>query len=101
MTAKPSRAAALSQQFARLGTLAPAEPVAALSSTPMPAEQAKPPAWDARISLTASAAMKHALDLARADDGIEATARIRAMITLWQTDERHRARVDKLAKTLR
>jgi glucose/arabinose dehydrogenase len=77
------------------------EPPAAKSAAAMPAEQAKPPVWDARISLTLSREMKRALDLARAEDGLELTARIRAMITLWQDDDRLRARVDKLAKTLR
>lgn len=33
-----------------------------------------------------------------ADDDIDTTVRIRAMIELYETDERHRARVDKLAK---
>ncbi len=76
------------------------EPVPA-APDPDPVPAAKVPAWDARISLTATAEMKRALDLARVEDGIEATARIRAMITLWQEDPRLRARVDKLAKTLR
>jgi hypothetical protein len=67
----------------------------------MPAEQHRPATWDARVNLTLSRDMKRALDMARIDDGLEATARIRAMITLWQEDERHRARVDKLARTLR
>jgi hypothetical protein len=67
----------------------------------MPAEQPKPAGWDARISLTASTDMKRALDQARVNDGIEATARIRAMITLWQEDAKLRTRIDKLARTLR
>jgi hypothetical protein len=67
----------------------------------MPATQPRPPAWDARLSLTLSQEMKRALDLAKVEDGIEGTARIRAMITLWQDDERLRNRIDKLAKTLR
>jgi len=76
-------------------------PSTARPAAAMPAEQARPPAWDARISLTLSREMKRDLDVARAEDGLELTARIRAMITLWQEDERLRARVDKLAKTLR
>jgi hypothetical protein len=71
------------------------------TTAPMPAEQDRPPAWDARFSLTLSREMKRDLDRARADDGIEGTARIRAMITLWQEDDRLRARIDKLAKTLK
>jgi hypothetical protein len=45
--------------------------------------------------------MKRALELARVEDGIVATARIRAMIQLWQEDERLRARVNKRARDLR
>jgi hypothetical protein len=68
----------------------------------MPAEQPRPPAvYSARISLTTTPEMKRALDIARAEDGTEATARIRAMISLWQDDPRLRARIDKLARTLR
>jgi hypothetical protein len=68
----------------------------------MPAEQDKPPSvWDARINLTLSREMKKALDLARAEDGLELTARIRAMITLWQEDERLARKVNDLAKSLR
>jgi hypothetical protein len=67
----------------------------------MPATQSRPPTWDARLSLTLSQEMKRALGQAKLDDGIEDTARIRAMITLWQDDERLRHRVDRLAKTLR
>lgn len=90
------RRAALAGQLARL-----APPEQAATAAPMPAEQDKPDRWAARISMTASPEMKRALDLARLDDGIEVTARIRAMITLWQEDRRLRDRVDKLAKTLR
>ena len=57
--------------------------------------------WAARISMTVSPAMKRDLELARLDDGIEVTARLRAMITLWQQDPKLRARVDKLARDLR
>lgn len=59
------------------------------------------PAWDSRLSVTLSAEMKRWLDLARVDDGIEATARIRAMIVAWHENERLRARIDRAAKTLR
>jgi len=96
---KSTRAAgaALGEQFARLGATAAPEPAPA----PMAAEQSRPDKWSARISMTASPEMKRELELARLDDGIEVTARLRAMITLWQTDVRLRARVDKLARTLR
>jgi hypothetical protein len=83
----------------------PARAPRAAASAPAPAAmaptQARPPAWDARLSLTLSLDMKRALALAKVDDGIEDTARIRAMITLWQDDERLRHRIDRLAKTLR
>lgn len=51
--------------------------------------------------MTASREMKRDLDLARLDDGIEVTTRLRAMITLWQDDPKLRARIDKLARELR
>ncbi len=57
--------------------------------------------WPARISMTASREMKRDLEAARLDDGIEVTARLRAMITLWQKDPALRVRVDELAKGLR
>jgi hypothetical protein len=69
---------------------------------PPPAEQPKAVGvWDARMSLTLSKPMKRSLDMARADDGIEGTARIRAMIALWEQDERIRRRIDKMAKSYR
>ena len=105
-----ARNQALTDQFARLGQ-APertatddelaAERAKVSRGQAMPAEQDHPVTWNARISLTTSQEMKRDLDLARVDDGIEATARIRAMISLWQAEPRHRARVDKLARTLR
>jgi hypothetical protein len=45
--------------------------------------------------------MKRELEAARLDDGIEVTARLRAMITLWQEDPQLRVRVDELARALR
>jgi hypothetical protein len=51
--------------------------------------------------MTASREMKRDLDTARIDDGSEVTARLRAMIALWQQDARLRARVDELARELR
>jgi hypothetical protein len=49
------------------------------------------------MSLTLSTAMKKALESARVEDSIEGTARIRAMIALWQSDERLRKRIDRKA----
>lgn len=62
-----------------------------------PAKEVVPPKYDARMSLTLPQEMKQALDIARAMDRIEGTARIRAMIRLWQTDDRFRRRVDRAA----
>ena len=59
-----------------------------------------PQGWDTRIQLTVDAEAKHALELARLADHIPATARIRAMITLWQTDPDLCERVDELAREM-
>ena len=40
--------------------------------------------WDTRLQLTVDAETKHALEVARLADHIPATARIRAMISIWQ-----------------
>lgn len=64
----------------------------------MPAEQPRPPAfYGERLSITTTAAQITALRAARVADGIEVTARIRAMIALWQDDPKLRARVDRAA----
>jgi hypothetical protein len=76
-------------------------PPAPPPSRPAAAQPAEQPKWDARMSLTLSKPMKRDLDIARADDGIEGTARIRAMIALWQSDERLRKRIDREAKSYR
>lgn len=70
-------------------------------AAPMPAEQPKPVAYSSRINLTTTPEQNRALDLARVEDGIDKTARLRAMIALWQDDERLRRRIDKLAKSWR
>jgi hypothetical protein len=69
-----------------------------LSSRPgrVPAKAVQPK-YNARMSLTLPEEMKQALEMARVMDKIEGTARIRAMIRLWQTDERLRRRVDRAA----
>lgn len=69
--------------------------------TPMPAEQPKPVTYSARINLTTTPEQNRALDLARIEDGIDKTARLRAMIALWQQDERLRRRIDKMAQSWR
>jgi hypothetical protein len=57
--------------------------------------------WPRRIPLNVDDEMRRALEQARVDDRIETTARIRAMIRLWQTDETFRAAVDALAPEFR
>jgi len=61
--------------YAQLGRLAPAP------------ERVKPHKWPVRISMTANRDMKRHLELARLDDGIEVTARLRAMIHVTTTDD--------------
>lgn len=60
-----------------------------------------PSEYTARMDLTVTPAMKRALAQARLDDGTEATARIRAMIDLWQHDGALRVRVNQRARDLR
>lgn len=76
--------------------------VSAVSAAgPMPAEQKTPKDWPVRIPLNVDEEMRRALEQARVDDRIETTARIRAMIQLWQEDERLRTRVNRRARDLR
>lgn len=88
------------QKTALAGQLAKLAPQQAKPAAPMPAEQDKPEKFPARISMTATPDMKRDLDLARMDDRVEITVRLRAMITLWQEDPKLRARVDKLARDM-
>lgn len=67
----------------------------------MPAEQDKPIMYSDRINLTVTPEQKRALALAKVDDGIDGTARIRAMITMWQDDEKLRAKIDREARRMR
>jgi hypothetical protein len=62
------------------------------------AAKTKPQAtYDKRIPFMTDAEQHKALVLARAEDGIEATTRLRAMVKLWMTDKRFRKNVDELA----
>lgn len=114
--ASDARAAAIAEQMAGLAKAAPApEPAKARTTTrerkrpargrpaaaPMPAEAPRPARYDKRVPLMTTQEQHRALVLARAEDGIEATARLRALIQLWMEDDRLRARADKLARTLR
>jgi hypothetical protein len=75
---------------------------APLAAGPPPEGQPRPvKAWPVRIPLNVDEGMRRALEQARTADRIETTARIRAMISLWQEDETFRARVDQLAPDFR
>lgn len=75
---------------------------APLAAGPPPEDQARPAkTWPIRIPLNVDDGMRRALEQARVDDRIETTARIRAMIWLWQADEAFRARVNELAPDFR
>lgn len=54
------------------------------------------PQYPERLSLTLSPEMLRALKEARLEDGVEATARIRAMVWAWMHNERHRGYIDGL-----
>ncbi|MFF6984220.1 hypothetical protein ACFZAV_42660 [Streptomyces sp. NPDC008343] len=67
----------------------------------MPAEQDRPRAlYSARITFTTTEQQRKALEEAKITDRIDKTARLRAMVALWEQDERLRKRVDKLAQTM-
>jgi hypothetical protein len=70
----------------------------------MPAEQPAEPRWGgpgAQINLTVDREMKRALARAQLDDGIETTARIRAMIALYLEDPRLAVKVNERARLLK
>lgn len=67
----------------------------------MPAEQDRPRAlYSARITFTTTEQQRRALEAAKLEDRIDKTARLRAMVALWEQDERLRKRVDKLARSM-
>jgi hypothetical protein len=81
---------------------------AAASQAPLEATAAPPPddrpraaAWPVRVPLNVDEGMRRALEEARVEDRIETTARIRAMIHLWQSDAAFRERVNELARGFR
>lgn len=94
----------------RRRTAAPAPQKASQAATGRPAGKrasgqasSDPPEPDGipgekRITLPLWHSLWRALQLARVDDGVDTTVRIRAMVELWGHDTRVRARVDKLAK---
>lgn len=75
-------------------------PVSDDPDTPMPHEldPQEPRKNTGRVAVPMPKDMRDDLALARIDDGVEATVRIRAMVELWQRDHRLRQRIDKLAK---
>lgn len=84
---------------------APRKPPAARTGSrkrqpePAPAEQDAPAAfYSERLSITTTAAQVQALRAARLADGIQATARLRAMIAAWQDDPKLRERINRLAR---
>jgi hypothetical protein len=69
---------------------------------PMPREQSRPSSfYGERLSITTTEDQIRALRAARLADGIQATARIRAMIAIWQEDPRIRERIDRVARNWR
>lgn len=102
MAARKTSAAA-DRLAANLASLAPAPASnpyleADRRNAPMPAEADRPEAYPARIPLKVPEDMKRDLELAKVEDHIEVSARIRAMIALWQQGGKFRAEVDKLAE---
>lgn len=85
---------------ARMAALGARPPTATTppAPEPMPAEQGRPAAYSSRLHITVTPEQARALAQARVDDGIEVTARLRAMVALWQEDERLRKRIDRVAK---
>lgn len=70
----------------------------AVSAAPMAAEQPKPQRYPNRFSLPLTDEQHKALIMARAEDGIEGSYRVRAALSLWLEDDRLRKRIDKLAR---
>lgn len=67
----------------------------------MPAEQARTGVYSVHVPLTMTPDMKSDLDSARVKDGVELTARVRALIQLWQDDPEIREKADQLAPSMR
>jgi hypothetical protein len=98
---KPKRRPSSSTQLKAAST-APQEATQASETGPKqrPSDPPEPEGipGEKRITLPLWQTLWRALQLARVDDGIDTTIRIRSMIELWVHDDRIRARVDKLAK---
>jgi len=108
MTEPRSTRADLSDRLARVTELpvidprkerrraSPAAPAPATAATQQPQASADP-AYSERLSITTTRAQIDALRRARLGDGIQATARLRAMIDLWMRDPELRDRIDAAA----
>jgi hypothetical protein len=64
----------------------------------MPAPDITTGADIVRFSMSVRKGQQRALDLAKLEDHVPRTSRIRAMIDLWILDEGFRAQVDKIAR---
>jgi hypothetical protein len=80
------------------GSAPASAPRPAPTLTPMPATTEKLSPFGVNTTLTLPRAMKRALDLARADDGIDNTRRVRAMIELWRDNTNVRRSIEKIAR---
>lgn len=97
-TASASKEKPTPRSQARSATTdAPSQKQSARKSAVMAPEQTKTPTYSARIELTTTPEQNRTLEEARIKDRISKTARIRALIALYQEDERLRRRVDRLA----
>jgi hypothetical protein len=76
-----------------------ADQLAHLAPAATPADADRPEAYPERILLKVPADMKRDLELAKVEDRIEISARIRAMISLWRDGGEFRADVDRRART--
>ena len=86
------------QRPARPAQPRPAAEDKRLTAAPPPAEAEAGAAYSARLSITTTPAQVTQLRQGRLDDGIQATARIRAMIHLWHTDPEIAQRVNQAAR---
>lgn len=98
---KPKTGLRRPSSVSNLRAAAAAPATLAATAPPTPQDQPRAKEWPVRIPLNVDDDMRRALEQARVDDRIETTARIRAMIHLWQEDEQFRARVNELAPTFR
>jgi len=97
----PSRISAPGRTPAKRQRRTPAKPDTRISAAPAEAER-KDVAYPERLSITTTAAQIKALRMARAADGIQATARLRALIAAWMDDSpegrKLRERIDRAAQ---